>query len=75
MTDLNATRFKPFEILLAEDNPGDARLTLEGFKDARVRNIITAAEDGAAALLGDQRAGAALARGTGFAGYRTWRSG
>ena len=46
MTDLNATRFKPIEILLAEDNPGDARLTLEGFKDARVRNKISVVEDG-----------------------------
>ena len=46
MTDLNTTRNKPIEILLAEDNPGDARLTLEGFKDARVRNKITVVEDG-----------------------------
>ena len=37
---------KPIEILLAEDNPGDARLTLEGFKDAKVKNKITVVEDG-----------------------------
>jgi len=39
-------RIKPIEILLAEDNPGDARLTVEGFKDAKVKNKITVVEDG-----------------------------
>jgi len=43
-------RFKPIEILLAEDNPGDARLTVEGFKDAKVKNKITVVEDGVEAL-------------------------
>ena len=38
------------EILLAEDNPGDARLTLEGFRDAKVKNNITVVEDGIEAL-------------------------
>ena len=42
--------FKPIEILLAEDNPGDARLTLEGFKDAKIKNNITVVEDGKEAL-------------------------
>lgn len=41
---------KPIEILLAEDNPGDARLTLEGFKDAKIKNNITVVEDGKEAL-------------------------
>ena len=43
-------RFKPIEILLAEDNPGDARLTVEGFKDAKVKNKTTIVEDGVEAL-------------------------
>ena len=41
---------KPIHILLAEDNPGDARLTIEGFKDAKVKNEITVVEDGIEAL-------------------------
>ena len=43
-------RIDPIEILLVEDNPGDARLTLEGFKDAKVKNNITVAENGVEAL-------------------------
>ena len=35
---------------MAEDNPGDARLTVEGFKDAKVRNRINVVEDGVEAL-------------------------
>lgn len=50
MKDLDYMRFKPIEILLAEDNPGDARLTVEGFKDAKVKNKITVVEDGIEAL-------------------------
>ena len=38
------------EILLVEDNPGDARLTLEAFKEARVLNNFTIIGDGAEAL-------------------------
>ena len=50
MKDLDTMRIKPIEILLAEDNPGDARLTVEGFKDAKVKNNITVVEDGTEAL-------------------------
>ena len=50
MEDLDITRVKPIEILLAEDSPGDARLTIEGFKDAKVKNNITVVEDGMEAL-------------------------
>jgi len=39
MEDLDTTRINPIEILLAEDSPGDARLTVEGFKDAIVNRI------------------------------------
>jgi len=41
---------KPVEILLVEDNPGDARLALESFKDAKVRNNLHWVEDGEQAL-------------------------
>ena len=37
-------------ILLVEDNPGDARLTIEAFKDAKVRNQLAHVKDGAEAL-------------------------
>ncbi len=50
MKDLDIMRFKPIEILLVEDNPGDVRLTVEGFKDAKVKNRITVVEDGVEAL-------------------------
>ncbi|MCB9101927.1 MAG: response regulator [Anaerolineales bacterium] len=41
---------RPVEILLVEDNPGDVRLTIEAFKDAKVRNNLTIAADGIEAL-------------------------
>jgi CheY-like chemotaxis protein len=37
---------KPIEILLAEDNPGDVRLTREALKDARVSNNLSVVADG-----------------------------
>lgn len=40
----------PIEILLVEDNPGDARLTTEALRDAKVRNHLTVASDGVEAL-------------------------
>ena len=40
----------PIEILLVEDNPGDVRLTKEALKDARVRNRLHVARDGAEAM-------------------------
>lgn len=50
MNDFNHAGLKPIEILLVEDNPGDARLTLEGFKDAKIKNNITVVEDGMEAM-------------------------
>ena len=50
MNDLDNAGIKPIKILLVEDNPGDARLTLEGFKDARIRNNITVVADGVEAM-------------------------
>jgi chemotaxis family two-component system response regulator Rcp1 len=41
---------KLIEILLVEDNPGDAELAREGFAECRVANNIHVAEDGEEAL-------------------------
>lgn len=38
------------EILLVEDNPGDARLAIEAFREARVRNNLSVVGDGEVAL-------------------------
>jgi two-component system, chemotaxis family, response regulator Rcp1 len=40
----------PIEILLVEDNPGDVRLTREALGEAKVRNNVSVAPDGVAAL-------------------------
>jgi len=40
----------PIEILLVEDSPDDACLTMEALKEGRVRNNITLIEDGESAL-------------------------
>ena len=41
---------RPIEILLVEDNPGDARLAKEALKEARVFNNLNVAKDGEEAL-------------------------
>jgi two-component system, chemotaxis family, response regulator Rcp1 len=41
---------KPVEILLVEDNPGDARLAMEVLKEAKVRNNLHWTKDGVEAL-------------------------
>jgi len=41
---------KPIKILLVEDNPGDIRLTLEAFREARLSNNISVVEDGEEAM-------------------------
>jgi two-component system, chemotaxis family, response regulator Rcp1 len=41
---------RPIEILLVEDNPGDVRLTIEGLKESKVRNILHVARDGVEAM-------------------------
>jgi chemotaxis family two-component system response regulator Rcp1 len=48
MTD--DTSDDPIEILLVEDNPADVRLTVEVFKQAKLRNVLHIAEDGETAL-------------------------
>ena len=40
----------PVEILLVEDNPGDARLAMEALKDAKVRNKLHWVKDGVEAM-------------------------
>jgi chemotaxis family two-component system response regulator Rcp1 len=44
------TAVAPIEILLVEDNLPDIRLTLEAFKDAKVRNNLHVAHDGVEAM-------------------------
>ena len=41
---------RPIEILLVEDNSGDARLTIEAMRDAKVLNRLNIVTDGVAAL-------------------------
>jgi two-component system, chemotaxis family, response regulator Rcp1 len=41
---------RPVEILLVEDNPGDARLTVEALKEGKIRNNLFHAKDGVEAL-------------------------
>lgn len=41
---------RPIEILLVEDNPGDARLTIEAMREAKMRNRIQVVEDGVEAM-------------------------
>lgn len=41
---------KPIEILLVEDNPGDVRLTIEGFKEGKILNHLSVVSDGVEAM-------------------------
>jgi two-component system, chemotaxis family, response regulator Rcp1 len=47
---MNNTRFRPIEILLVEDNPGDVDLTIEALREGRVHNNLSVVEDGIEAL-------------------------
>src|SRR6185503_3426637 len=49
-TALTMRESKPIEILLVEDNAGDARLAREALRDAKVRNNLTWLSDGEEAL-------------------------
>jgi two-component system, chemotaxis family, response regulator Rcp1 len=42
--------WQPIEILLVEDNPGDAELTREALNSAKVSNRLTVVDDGAEAV-------------------------
>ena len=41
---------EPIEILLVEDNPGDARLAVEALKDSKINNRLFHVKDGVEAL-------------------------
>ncbi len=41
---------KPAEILLVEDNPGDVRLTMEAFKESKIRTNLFVINDGEEAI-------------------------
>ena len=51
-------RSRSVEILLVEDNPGDARLTREALKEGKIRNNLHHAKDGVEALAFLRRQGA-----------------
>jgi two-component system, chemotaxis family, response regulator Rcp1 len=44
-------RMKPIEILLVEDNPGDADLAIEALRDSKVLNTVHHVSDGEEAML------------------------
>ena len=46
----NEVNGRSIEILLVEDNPGDARLTIEAMREAKMSNRIHVAEDGVEAM-------------------------
>ena len=46
----NASPGEPIEVLLVEDSPDDADLTIDALRNGRVRNRITHVEDGVAAM-------------------------
>lgn len=47
---MNHKPVRPIEILLVEDNPGDADLAREALEESKMKNILHVAEDGEAAL-------------------------
>ncbi len=48
--DVEKLNAQPIEILLVEDNPGDVRLIMEAFKNAKVYNKIHVQMDGESAV-------------------------
>ncbi len=47
---MNLDNSKPIEILLVEDSPSDAALTIEALKAGKIANRLTHVEDGAEAM-------------------------
>ena len=43
-------KYRPIDILLVEDNPGDVRLTQENFKESKLHNNLFVANDGVEAM-------------------------
>jgi len=50
VTGFNRAEYRPIEILMVEDNPGDIRLTVEALKEGKVRNRMQTVSDGEEAL-------------------------
>ena len=50
MSEPHTFQAEPVQILLVEDNPGDARLTREAFKQGRIENDLHVVSDGIEAL-------------------------
>jgi chemotaxis family two-component system response regulator Rcp1 len=50
MTGFRKGDFRPIDILMVEDNPGDVRLTIEALKEGKVRNNLHTVGDGVEAL-------------------------
>lgn len=46
----SSEKYRPLEILLVEDNPGDVRLTEEALKETNIRNMLNVVRDGLEAL-------------------------
>lgn len=49
-TLMNNQALRPIEILLVEDSPSDAHLTIKGFKKAKIANNLNWVEDGETAM-------------------------
>ena len=47
---MNLSQSKPIEILLVEDSPSDAALTIEALKAGKIANRLTHVEDGVEAM-------------------------
>jgi CheY-like chemotaxis protein len=47
---INTGSGKPIEILLVEDNPDDAFMTMEGLREGKIQNKVHLAQDGVEAL-------------------------
>jgi chemotaxis family two-component system response regulator Rcp1 len=50
VTSFTRAEYRPIEILMVEDNPGDIRLTVEALKEGKVRNNLHTVGDGEEAL-------------------------
>ena len=57
MTGRPMPNHEPIQILLVEDNPGDARLAVEALKDSKVRNNLHHIGDGVEAMSSLRREG------------------
>jgi chemotaxis family two-component system response regulator Rcp1 len=47
---MNTTAARPIEILLVEDSPSDAELTIEALREAKISNQLSTVEDGVQAM-------------------------